>query len=202
VVLMNNLWNRLLAKLTLVRFRLSYGAAFKSIGNRSFAFGPCRIDGASGIELGPQSVFQRGVWLYCSGTDSSPASLKIGKGCVFGYNNHITSVREVLVGDYVLTANNVYISDNLHGFENISVPIMHQPVQFKKAVSIGDGCWLGENVCVIGARIGKNCAIGANAVVVDDIPDYSVAVGVPARVIRQFDQTAQKWISTRRSLTE
>ena len=53
--------------------------------------------------------------------------------------------------------------------------------------------WLGENVAIIGASIGKNCVIGANAVVTDDIPDYSVAVGIPARVIRQYDAPSGQW---------
>jgi acetyltransferase-like isoleucine patch superfamily enzyme len=171
------------------------------IGRGSFLFRPFRIDGADGIEIGQKTILQRGSWLYCRGVDEARASLKLGKGCVFGYNNHIESVRDVVIGDYVLTANNVYISDNLHSYEDISTPVMHQPVRFKKAVSIGDGCWIGENACIIGAHIGKNCVIGANAVVTSDIPDYSVAVGVPAVVIRQFEPQSQKWVTKKSSRT-
>lgn len=159
---------------------------------------PFRIDGPEGIELGAGTTMQRGGWLYCAGVDRIPASLKLGNGCVFGYNNHITAVRDVVIGDHVLTANNVYISDNLHDYEDISQPILHQPVRFKGEVSIGEGCWIGENACIIGARIGKNCVIGANAVVTHDIPDYSVAVGVPAVVIREFNLQSQRWITRSR----
>jgi acetyltransferase-like isoleucine patch superfamily enzyme len=77
---------------------------------------------------------------------------------------------------------------------------MHQPVLFKRAVVIGDGCWIGENACIIGARVGNNCVVGANAVVTSDIPNYSVAVGVPAVVIKQFDPQLQRWVSKSRSL--
>ena len=59
---------------------------------------------------------------------------------------------------------------------------------------IGEGSWLGEHVCVIGASIGKHCVIGANAVVVHDIPDYSVAVGAPARVIKKFNEDSNSWV--------
>ena len=142
---------------------------------------------------------QRGGWLYCTGVDGVRASLKLGEGCVLGYNNHIAAVRSVVIGNHVLTANNVYISDNVHAYEDISRPILHQPVQFKSEVSIGDGCWIGENACIIGARIGKNSVIGANAVVTQDIPEYSVAVGVPAVVIRQFNTQSQQWITGGRS---
>ncbi len=121
--------------------------------------------------------------------------MEVGEGCVFGYNNHITAIESVRIGDHVLTANNVYISDNLHCYEDIHLPIIHQPVRMKKEVEIGSGSWLGENVCIIGARIGRNCVIGANAVVTQDIPDYCVAVGVPARVIRYYDSVQLAWIS-------
>lgn len=171
-----------------------YGPKFRKLGFGARLFRPFRVDGWDGIELGRHTVLQGGGWLYCRGIDATPASLKLGKGCVLGYNNHITAVREVVIGDHVLTANNVYISDNLHGYEDTSRPIMHQPVKFKKAVSIGDGSWIGENACIIGARIGKNCVIGANAVVTNDVPDYCVAVGIPAVVIRQFDAQLQKWV--------
>jgi len=70
---------------------------------------------------------------------------------------------------------------------------MHQRVRFKREVKIGEGSWIGESACIIGARVGKNCVIGANAVVTSDIPDYSVAVGVPAVVIKQFNQQVKKW---------
>lgn len=178
-------------------FVLVHGPSFKSIGRGAFLFRPFRIDGHEGIEVGQKTVMQRGGWLYCCGIDKVPAFLKLGKGCVFGYNNHITAVREVVIGDHVLTANNVYISDNLHSYEDTSTPIMHQPVRFKKAVFIGDGCWIGENACIIGARIGKNCVIGANAVVTHDIPDYSVAVGIPAVIIKRFDPHLRKWINVK-----
>ena len=60
-------------------------------------------------------------------------------------------------------------------------------------VEIGEGSWLGENVCVLGTHIGKHCVIGANSVVTKDIPDYSVAVGIPAKVIKRFDLESKSW---------
>ena len=60
-------------------------------------------------------------------------------------------------------------------------------------VEIGDGTWIGENVCILGVKIGKNCVIGANSVVTKDIPDYSVVVGSPAVIIKKFNITANRW---------
>ena len=174
-----------------------YGSLFKLLGPRSFLMRPFRLDGSGDIEIAAETVIQRGGWLYCEGINGIPAVLRFGKGCILGQNNHLAAVREVIFGEYVLTANNVYISDNLHGYEDVSRPVMHQSVRFKGAVSIGDGTWIGENACIIGAKIGKNCVIGANSVVTHNVPDFSVVVGSPGRVIRQFDSLSGQWRNTR-----
>ena len=75
----------------------------------------------------------------------------------------------------------------MHEYKNINLPAKNQGIRIVKKVIIGEGSWLGENVCVCGASIGKHCVIGANSVVTTDIPDYSVAVGSPAKVVKQFD---------------
>ena len=138
-------------------------------------------------------IFQSGVWLFCGNTNDLLGKLQIGDNCSFGYRNHITCVGEVVIGSNVLTANNVYISDNSHSYENTEVPIISQPVEFIKRVQIGSGSWIGENVSIIGASIGRNSVIGANSVVTSDIPDYSVAVGAPAKVIKRFNQDTKLW---------
>ena len=196
---MSRLFFRVFSKLGRIWFMFRYRATFRMLGQGAYLYRPFRIDGPEGIEVGSGTTMQRGGWLYCAGVDGGRASLKLGEGCVLGYNNHIAAVRSVVIGKHVLTANNVYISDNVHAYKDISRPILHQPVQFKSEVSIGDGCWIGENACIIGARIGKNSVIGANAVVTQDIPEYSVAVGVPAVVIRQFNPQSKKWIAVGRS---
>lgn len=94
-----------------------------------------------------------------------------------------------------MIAERVYISDNLHGYENIDIPIIKQAIIQKRPIRIGEGSWLGENVCVIGASVGKHCVIGANSVVTHDIPDYCVAVGAPARVIKRYSFEKGEWES-------
>jgi len=194
-----SLWLSIKAKLRTSFFAVRFRKVFKFFGKGCFMFSPFRLDGAGNIQVGRKTVFQAGVWLYCMPiADDENAFLSFGDRCVFGYNNHITAVKHVEIGDDVLTANNVYISDNIHEYENVYVPIMQQPVKFKKEVCIGSGSWIGENVCIIGASVGKNCVIGANAVVTKDIPDYSVAVGNPARVIKRYDDQVGEWCVTSR----
>lgn len=71
---------------------------------------------------------------------------------------------------------------------------MQHPIVPKGSVIIGEGYWLGEYSCLLGAnRKTKHCVIGANSVVTRDIPDYSVAVGVLVRVIKQFNFKTNEW---------
>jgi len=185
---------RIYLKIKQLLFWYFYKSSFLLLSRSVRFVSPFRLDGADGIIINNGTSFQRGVWLYCCGINNIKAKLSIGKNCVFGYNNHITCVGEVTIGDFVMTANNVYISDNVHGYEDIHTPIINQPVQFSGAVEIGDGSWIGENACIIGAKVGKNCVIGANAVVLKDIPDYSVAVGIPAIIIKRYDLESGRWI--------
>jgi serine/threonine protein kinase len=86
----------------------------------------------------------------------------------------------------------------LHSFEDISVPIKDQPIKQLKNVVIGEGCWIGEHVSIIGASIGKHSVVGANSVVTHDIPDYCVAVGSPAYIIKRYNFESRKWEKTDR----
>lgn len=120
--------------------------------------------------------------------------LEIGKGSVIGNFNHIYATKSIKIGAEVLTADKVYISDNLHSYEDLDLSIIKQPIKQIGEVIIGDHSWIGENVCIMGVKIGKHCVIGANSVVVNDIPDYSIAVGNPAKVIKYYCFEEKKWL--------
>ena len=191
---MLNTLQRIFRKIKQLSFWFFYKKTFRFLSKSVLFNSPFRIDGSCGISINDNTSFQSGVWLYCCGINNINANLTIGKSSVFGYNNHITCVRNVSIGNFVLTANNVYISDNNHGYEDITRPIIQQPVKFKKAVSIGDGAWIGENVSIIGASVGRNSVVGSNSVVTGDIPDYCVAAGIPAKIIKRFIPEKNKWV--------
>lgn len=168
---------------------------YKKLNIRAVIFFSVRVQGKKYISVGRNSVVQRGGWLLSLKTDEKDPILTIGDNCAIGDFCHITSVRKVILEDDVLLANNIYISDNLHSYESIEIPIKDQPVKFKKEVVLKKGCWIGENVCIIGASVGKNSIVGANSVVTNDIDDYCIAVGSPAKVIKRYDFKSEKWIS-------
>lgn len=166
---------------------------FQILEFKSLMIKPLQIDGCRYIILRKGALVKNYSSLYALKVNKYEPVLEIGPGCSLGHFNHIAAVKKVVFGKNVLTANNVYISDNLHEFRDINLPIMHQPVRFKAEVNIGDGSWIGENACVIGANVGKNCVVGANSVVTRDIPDYSVAIGAPAQITKRFSQSRKTW---------
>ena len=156
---------------------------------------PLRIDGSKNIFIGNYCIIEYKTWLAANPlTDAQECALVIMDGCTIGHFNHIYATGKIVIEKNVLTADRVYISDNLHGYEDITKPIKEQRIKQNGQVVIGAGSWLGENVCVLGASIGRNCVIGANSVVTHDIPDYCVAVGIPAKVIKKYDFINKKWI--------
>ena len=167
---------------------------FGHFGEHSYVKNPLHIIGEKNIRIGYNVHINERCWLAALPlTGEQSAELNISDGVVIGDYNHIIATRSIVIEKKVLTANHVYISDNLHGYEDINTPIVEQPIKQLNNVVIGEGSWIGENVCIIGASIGKNCVIGANAVVTKDIPDYCVAVGVPAKVIKRYNLEKKEW---------
>ena len=113
---------------------------------------------------------------------------------------HITAKESVKIGNNVLLASKIYISDCSHGSysgdENDSHPdsIPHDRPLSSKPVVIEDNVWLGEFVSVLpGVTIGKGSIVGANSVVSKNLPPYVIAVGTPAKPIKKFNFETNKW---------
>ena len=112
--------------------------------------------------------------------------VRIGDRCLIGRGSGIVGHYSIDIGNDVWTGHHVYITDQNHAYENVDLPISQQ-TQPERAVVVGDGSWIGHGTVILpGACIGKHVAIGANSVVTGKIPDYSVAVGSPAKVIKQY----------------
>lgn len=115
--------------------------------------------------------------------------ITIGNYCCLRDGIHITSVVGVTIGNNVLTGTNVYISDNSHGkttLDDMRIRPELRQLTTKGAVIIEDNVWIGNNVCILtGVTIGKGSIIGANAVVTKDVPPFSIAAGIPARIINK-----------------
>lgn len=175
------------------RFLILNRRRFKQVGKGTRIYKPLHIDGIENISLGNYVSIHEGNWLAAIPLTGNNVQLVIEDGTTLGHYNHIYATKSIIIENNVLTADKVYISDNLHNYEDVTLPIIKQPIKQCKSVVIGEGSWLGENVCILGACVGKHCVIGANSVVTKDIPDFSVAVGAPARVIKKYDPETMQW---------
>jgi abequosyltransferase len=143
--------------------------------------------------IGDYVHMQKDVWITCVPKNSQPL-IKIGDHTDIGKRLFISCAKKVEIGKGVLIAPNVFISDHSHNYQNTKIPVKNQGVTDPKPVEIGDGVWLGINVAILpGVKIGKNSVIGANSVVIKSIPDFCVAVGSPAKVVKRFHPRSKKW---------
>ena len=111
----------------------------------------------------------------------------IGDRCLIGRGSAIVGHYRIDIGDDVYTGMNVYITDQNHGYEDISAPIGTQDPQDDPVV-VGSGSWIGSGAVVLpGARLGEHCVVAANSVVRGEFPSYSVVAGVPAKWVRLHD---------------
>ncbi len=178
---------RLAARAYAKTFSLAVSGAFGSFGARSVLVPPVRLVGESRIAVGDDVYVGRGSWLQTLEGPERGGVLEIGDGTSIAGRCVLSAARSVRLGRRVLLASNVYISDHIHAYDDPARAVLDQGLERLEPVEIGDGAWLGQNVVVCpGVTIGRGAVIGANSVVLGDVPDYSLAVGVPATVVRRF----------------
>jgi acetyltransferase-like isoleucine patch superfamily enzyme len=111
-------------------------------------------------------------------------SLRLGDKVVFGRDNVINCYIDIEFGESALMADWCYVCDFDHKMDNIELPIKDQGIA-KTPVRIGPDTWIATKVTILrGTTIGRGCVLGAHAVVKGDIPDFSIAVGSPAKVVK------------------
>ena len=160
---------------------------------------PIDIRGKSGIAFGKQLTTGYHCRFEAHNKDEN-ISLHFGNNIQINDFVHIAALKEVRIGHNVLVASKVFITDLDHGpyigNEDDADPcsIVKDRQLSSKSVVIEDNVWLGEHVSVLpGATIGENSIIGANSVVTKSIPPNSIAVGSPAKVIKQFNFETKRW---------
>jgi lipopolysaccharide O-acetyltransferase len=173
-------------------FSLLAAGSFATFGSNSVLQPPIRLSGERRISIGSGVHVGAGAWLQVLDERAGSVALEIGDGTSIAGGCVLSAASSVRVGRSVLMARNVYVADHMHAYDDPNRPVLAQGITRVLPVEIGDGAWLGENVVVgPGVRIGRGAVIGANSVVLDDVPDHSVAVGAPARVVRRFAELEQ-----------
>lgn len=174
---------------------LWYRLFFKNIGKKSIIIKPLKITPKyiyieENVKILNNARIE-GVSSYIN--NHYNPEIYISSNVSIQQNLHLTCANKISIGKNTAIAANVTITDINHPYKDINIPVEKQPLEIKE-VSIGADSKIYNN-CVIlpGVSIGKHCVIGANSVVTQDIPDYSVAVGAPAKVIKKYNFKTKKW---------
>ena len=174
--------------------KLFYG----NFGKRSAIISPIRIIGRKNIFIGKRCLIRDGARIECiykwNNLKFNP-KLRIGDGTNIEQSVHITFASNLTIGKNCSIAPRVMITTIDHDYSKIDIGIMKNDI-LTRDVTIGDNCFFGIDVKIFpGVTIGNNCIVGANSLVMSDLPDYCVAVGCPAKIIKRFDKETQKWIN-------
>ena len=160
-----------------------------------------RLTGCRFISIGTLSAGRllrlEALWLF-----PKKPELTIGQNVSFGDFCHVACVLSLSISDNVLVGSNVYITDHDHGnysdsseFSDPDVPPALRKLS-ARPVSIGSNVYIGERSTILpGVSVGHGSVIGAGSVVTSDIPDFSVAAGVPCRVIKIYNFETCQWIN-------
>lgn len=155
-----------------------------SISDSAVIEGRIEMDKDGIIEIGEKTRIRK--WSCFKPYDGK---IKIGKNCSINSFCHFSGNGNISIGDNVLIAAQCVLVSANHRFDNLETPLWFQG-ETRAPIFIEDNCWLGAGVKVLaGVTIGHDSVIGAGAVVTKDIPPYSVAVGVPAKVL--YDRRAK-----------
>lgn len=132
------------------------------------------------LEIGRGTFLEAGVTL----SGAPQGRIRLGRQVYLSRGVTVGAAGLVEIGDYALVAPGCYITDADHRFDDPVVPVPEQGMSCKGPTVLEDNVWLGANVVVTsGVRIGRRSVIAANSVVTRDVPEFSLAAGVPARVL-------------------
>jgi acetyltransferase-like isoleucine patch superfamily enzyme len=163
---------------------------------------PFEIRGKRGILIGEGFTTGRYCRIEAYPICSNKRVLTIGINCQINDSVHIVARESVYIGDNVLIASKVFITDLNHGCYNSldehSEPdsiVSSRPLN-SSPVLINDNCWIGENVSILpGVTLGKNCIVGANSLVTKSFESNCIVVGNPARLLKRYCESSKRWVS-------
>lgn len=155
---------------------------------------------SAAMKLGNSVIIRKDAWLNTfdiSEGDDEPRII-IDDNCLIGARDVISAKNSIHIGRDVIIGTSVLIQDHNHVYEDITLPITAQGVTAGGRIRIEQGCWIGHSAAIVcnldELVIGRNSVIAANALVTKSCPPYSVIVGNPARVVRQFDPAKGMWV--------
>lgn len=172
---------------------------YKKFGTGAYIVRPMRIVNKKCISIGSHVLIRDAARIEpvteYAGTRYTPL-IKIGAKTMVEQGLHISCSQSVAIGENCLISSYVFITDTNHNYEDINIPISFQSLSVKPTI-IGNDSFIGTGAKIMaGVTIGIHCVIGSNAVVTHDIPDYCIAVGIPAIIIKRYNSVSLAWEKT------
>lgn len=168
---------------------------FKHVGNDCSIRPVLNTTHPENISLGNDVSIGIFPWIATNTTIYKEPKLIIGNRVHIGAYAVITAANEIRIGNNILMSERVTILDHAHDYTDSTKSVIDQPIVDAGKIEIGDDSFIGINSVILGGvKIGKHAVIGANSVVTQDVPDYSVVAGSPAKVIKKFDKKRKIWI--------
>ena len=172
---------------------LIYKPFFGSFGFPSYIGKPIYIGNFKRIFIGKRVRIFPHARIECLNDQSS---IIFEDNISIGQNLHITSGDELRIGKNSTIAENVFITNIDHDYQELDKHILEQKHIVKKT-NIGENCFIDYGAVIqAGTILGKQCIVGANAVVRGEFLPYSVIVGIPARVVKRYDEKSGVWKKT------
>lgn len=189
---MRHIWGGVVSTITYWQHKASFRKCHKSdIIKNPIILTPQHIELGENVYIGFHARIE-GVENY-NDRKFTPLII-IEDGVSIQQNLHMTCANKIVIGANTAIAANVTITDIHHSYTDINTPIEKQDIIVKEVV-IGEDCKIYNNVVILpGVHIGKHVTVGANSIVTSDLPDYSVAVGMPAKIIKKYDFENKDWI--------
>jgi acetyltransferase-like isoleucine patch superfamily enzyme len=162
----------------IVEHPLFWTPEFITLGNNCHLWPGCRIEGIS-----------------CDGSQHFLPHIVFGDNIGIQQNCHITAASTLTIGNDVNVLCGAMITDIDHGYDDLQINFANQPLRVVET-QIGDNCFIGAGAKILaGTTLGSNCIVGANAVVRGNFPPGTMIAGIPARIIKRYDQASRSWRS-------
>ncbi len=159
---------------------------FLKLGKRSIIRLSLQINNPRSIVIGSHvTIMNQSVLADLKPDIRQIPKIFIGDSCTIMYRFQCNAAESVRIGNNVLIASNVLITDSDHILEPGGIPVTINNRYISKPVIIEDNCWIGQNAVILkGVTVGHDSIVGANSVITKSIPPYSVAAGNPAKIIK------------------
>ena len=172
-------------------WKVKSAGKYLTIGKNVIFRNPQCIEFGDNVHISNDAVFLPLIKDF--GKEYKP-QIKIGNNVSIGIRNSFAAMDKIIIGNNVLFAGFVHITDHSHGYEDTNLPISKQECFSKGPVIIEDECWLGFDCEILsGVHIGKHSIVAARAVVTKDIPPFTIVAGNPAKIIKHYNFDNKKW---------